>query len=81
MPQLVDQPVARDDLARMEHKEGEQSALPAAAQFELSSVLEHLERTQDTEFHPSMVRCVRGSCNEPATGGRDPRLDIDSREA
>jgi hypothetical protein len=73
VPEVVDQPIARDDLAGVEHEDREQGALLAASQPKRSTVVDDLERTEDAELHGSMVRVLQGTCNRRATSPRDPR--------
>ena len=67
MPEVVDQLIARNDLASVQQQEREQCTLLAAPQTERSAVLDDLERAEDTELHPCMVRKAQASCNAPAT--------------
>jgi hypothetical protein len=46
-PQLVDQPVARNDLVRAGEEDGQQRALAGAAKGERAAVDTGLERTED----------------------------------
>jgi hypothetical protein len=50
LPERVDQPVTRDDLAGVEEKECEQRPLLACAQLERLPAVAHLERAEDAEF-------------------------------
>ena len=50
-PELVDEPVRRDDLVRMRQKEREKRPLPRAAEREHTALLDDLERSQDAELH------------------------------
>ena len=50
-PELVDEPVRRDDLVRTREQEREQGPLPRAAERERTALLDHLERSQDAELH------------------------------
>jgi hypothetical protein len=47
VPELVDQPVSRDDPVRLEEQEGEQPALLGAAERQRTTVLDGLERAED----------------------------------
>jgi hypothetical protein len=49
-PQLLDQPVARDDRARVEQQQREQASLLRAAETYLPLVLPDLERAEETEI-------------------------------
>ena len=48
-PELLDQPIARDDATGVEQEQGEQTPLLEPAQPNLSPALEHLERPEDRE--------------------------------
>ena len=50
-PELVDQPVCRDDLVRAREQDGEQRPLPGAAERERTALLDDLERSQNAELH------------------------------
>jgi hypothetical protein len=50
-PELVDEPVCRDDLVRTGEKEREKCPLPRAAKRERMAMLDDLERPQDSELH------------------------------
>ena len=50
-PELVDEPVCRDDLVRTREQEGEQRPLPRAAERERTALLDDLEWSQDAELH------------------------------
>ena len=64
-PELVDEPVCRDDLVRTREKECEKRPLPRAAERERTALLDDLERSQDAELH---VFSSRGSfCSTAAT--------------
>ena len=52
-PELVDEPVCRDDLVRAREKEREKCPLPCAAERERTALLDDLERSQDAELHVS----------------------------
>ena len=49
--QLVDQPVGADRLVGVEQEEGEQRALPAAAQRDHTVLVEDHDRAEDEEVH------------------------------
>jgi hypothetical protein len=49
-PQVVDQAVARDDLARVEQQKGEQRLQLAPSDRDLATVVANLERSKDPEF-------------------------------
>ena len=51
VPELVDQPVGRKGLVRMDQQKREQRPLLAAPERELSSLVADLERTEDAEIH------------------------------
>ena len=51
-PELVDDPVDRDDLAPMKQQDREHRALPGSAKGNRSPIDQNLERTEDAEFHP-----------------------------
>ena len=50
-PELVDEPVCRDDLVRTREQECEKRPLPRAAERERTALLDDLERSQDAELH------------------------------
>ena len=50
-PELVDQPVGRKRLIRMDQEKCEQRSLLAAPDRELSPVVTDLERAEDAEIH------------------------------
>ena len=50
-PERVDQPVARDDLVRVQHEHGEQRALLRAAERDEPAVDPHLERAENRGLH------------------------------
>lgn len=52
-PQLLDQPVGRDDLAGPQQEEGEDAALPGPAEIQGPPVQAYLERPEDPEIEPS----------------------------
>ena len=64
-PELVDQPIAGDELVRMHQQDRKQGALLGRAQGDLGSAAADLERPEDTEFH-------RSPPSPQATTGRDP---------
>lgn len=49
-PDLIDQPVGRDDLIRVQEEQRENSPLLRAAERERSPIRSDLERAQDVEF-------------------------------
>jgi hypothetical protein len=51
VPEVVDQAIARDNPAGVEHEEGEQGALLAASQPQRTTILDDLERAEDAELH------------------------------
>ena len=64
-PELVDEPVCRDDLVRTREQECEKRPLPRAAERERTALLDDLERSQDAELH---VFSSSGSfCSSAAT--------------
>src|SRR5262249_14388759 len=73
VPQVFDQPIARDDFAGVEHEEREKRTLLTATERGRTTVLDDLERPEDAEFHVSMVRGLQASCNECARRLRNPR--------
>ena len=50
-PELVDQPVSRNHLARVQEEHGEQRTWLGPAQGNLAAFVPHLERSQDSELH------------------------------
>ena len=52
-PQVVDQALGRDDLARVQQEQREQRALLRSAEHQRASVLDHLERAKEPEIHAS----------------------------
>jgi hypothetical protein len=50
-PELIDQPVARDDLVRMQEQESEQRPLARAGERHLLPVAGDLQRPEDSELH------------------------------
>ncbi len=52
-PQLLDQPVARDNLAGVEQEHPEQSALSCAAEGKRPVTVDHFDRAEDAEVHRS----------------------------
>ena len=73
-PELVDEPVRRDDLVRTGEKECEQRPLPRAAEWERTALLDDLERSQDAELHVSSA--ARSGCGGDANtaSSAQPRL-------
>ena len=53
MPQLVDQPVARDSLASVQQQDREQLPLLPTTKRNLRLAVVNLERTQNQVAHPS----------------------------
>ena len=49
-PQLVDQPLRRDDVVGVQQQDGEQRPLLAAAEHERTIVLDHLQRAKKPKF-------------------------------
>jgi hypothetical protein len=49
-PQLVNQAVARDDLAAMKQQDREQGALPRATESDGSPILDNLQRPQQAKI-------------------------------
>ena len=49
-PQLVDEPVGRDDLARMDQQQAEERALLLPAERDRPGPVLELERTEDPEL-------------------------------
>ena len=65
-PELVDEPVCRDDLVRTREQECEKRPLPRAAERERTALLDDLERSQDAELHvfpPRLVLLLSGDAN------------------
>ena len=56
--QLLEQPVTRDDLVRMEEEDGEQRPLTRAGQWPNGITIEHFEWAEDPEFQ--VVRAALG---------------------
>jgi PHD/YefM family antitoxin component YafN of YafNO toxin-antitoxin module len=50
-PEVVDEPVDRHSLVRVEKQECEQSTLLPAAEWEWMALADDLERTKDAEIH------------------------------
>ena len=61
-PQVVDEPIDAQCLVDVEEQEHQQHALPAAAQCDDPTLVEHLEWTEDAEIH--------GGCTKPTDGMR-----------
>jgi hypothetical protein len=57
-PQLVDQPVARHDLIRVQQENRQHGALLAARERKLPPVVADLERAEDAEIHSLRVLVV-----------------------
>jgi hypothetical protein len=74
-PELVDQPVARDDLVRVEQEHREQRPLPRSRERKRATALEHLERTQDPKLH------VREHANTAVTAALQPGVTLFRNEA
>jgi hypothetical protein len=51
VPEIIDQPIAGDDLAGVEHEERKEGALLPTSQAERSTALDDLERAEDAELH------------------------------
>ena len=81
-PELVDQPVGRNDLVRVEEKRSEQRTWPGPAQRNLAAFLPHLERSQDPKLHPHASRCgtltavARLSASRPERRPPDDRASV-----
>jgi hypothetical protein len=60
-PQQIDEPVGRDDLARIEEQDGEDAALLRAAERQAPLAVEDLERTEEP-----VVEAVAQSATVPA---------------
>jgi hypothetical protein len=54
-PDLLDEPLGGDHLARVEQQHREQRAAPAAAQLELPPAGPNLQRAEDAEIHPASI--------------------------
>ena len=54
-PELVDEPVARDDLVRAEEQHGEERLLLGGAERHGQSVVEHVQRTEDAVVDPPVL--------------------------
>ncbi|MGH3134980.1 MAG: hypothetical protein ACRDPV_00625 [Gaiellaceae bacterium] len=61
VPELVDEPVARDDLVRMNDQDTEQRALTGAAQGDLPAVPPRLQRPENPELERAVRAVVRGA--------------------
>src|SRR5262245_51889040 len=79
-PEIVDEPIAREDLAGVEDENGEQGALLPASEREGFTALDDLERTEYAELHASMVRGVQRSCNSAAIRARHLRVVTEPKE-
>jgi hypothetical protein len=53
-PEAVHEPVARDDLVRVQDQQREQGPLPAARELDRPAVHHQLQWTQDPELHASL---------------------------
>jgi hypothetical protein len=69
VPEVVDQSIARNNLASVEHEQREQGALLTAPESERPTVVHDLDRAEDAELHASMLRKLQGICNALARGG------------
>src|SRR5207248_8375613 len=61
-PERVDQPVARDDLVRVQHEHGEQRALLRAAERDEPAVDPHLERAENRGLHATSKARLQADC-------------------
>jgi hypothetical protein len=66
VPDLLDQLVARHDIARVKQEQRQQGPLLAAPKLQRAAVLEDVERAKDAELHAS----IEQRCNKVATGRR-----------
>ena len=57
-PQLVDEPVRRDDLAGVQNQERQERSPAPTRQGHRSTVVEDLQRPQDPELHPIPTPCA-----------------------
>jgi hypothetical protein len=55
-PELVDEPVAGDELVRVQKQVGEERLVFAAAERDTPSLVEHLEWAKDAKVHPVSSR-------------------------
>jgi hypothetical protein len=55
LPKGVDQPLARDDLVRVQEQDGEEGPLFGAAESERLAGVTHLERPEDPELHQEVT--------------------------
>ena len=51
-PEAIDEPLARDELVPVQQQEGEQGALPGAAEGHGAPAARHLERAENPELEP-----------------------------
>ena len=58
-PELLDQTIRGDDLARVQGEKREQRALSPCAELDDATVVRHLERTEDANLHASPIGCHR----------------------
>ena len=61
-PELVDEPAGRDDLVRAREQQGEERALPRAAERECPTSLDNLERSKDPELHAASPLTTLSAC-------------------
>ena len=59
-PELVDEPVAGDDLVGVQQQEGEQGALLRAAELQDPAFFTDLERPEDAELHALLASLLAG---------------------
>src|SRR5712692_452374 len=55
VPQLVDQPIRRDDLVRPQEQDRQQLPLPAGPQLDRAIVVADLEWAEDPELHATQL--------------------------
>src|SRR6185503_6424712 len=73
-PQLFDQPIAGDELFRIDQQDREQGSLLPCTQRHLSPFMAHLERPQDLKLHCSLpTRKLAPASNTSSPRGGSPR--------
>src|SRR5262249_15136298 len=72
-PQAVDEPVAGDDLVRVQKQQREEHSLLRAAQLEHPAIEPGLDGAEDEELHPLSKAPLQGDFHIPATArAHDP---------